>query len=278
MTPPKPRQFAPHLAPEGVEVNLGAFRTAQGGNWWANRPVIHPRLTLVHTNGASREGSIEAAINWGNANPASNTHPHYQVDRWRACKLVPTDRKGIGNHAVSDWSIVIETADEGYPIPGQAAGFIGSQVETIATILAYESIVWGIPLMYPATWNGAGTASHTEPFGYPHWTNAPGKVCPGRTKKQQVVSHVIPRARDIVAAWMTPPPIPEDLPMTFLWKPKGWKNVFLVDGGGAIHCSPELLAVASAQKVPTVPDNGHTQMLKSVLTLSGIELDDLVPE
>lgn len=219
--PPKPHRFEPYLAPGNVEVNLGAYRTKAGNVWWSSRPTIQPRLQLVHTNGATKEGSIESAINWGNANPDANTHPHYQVDRHRACKLVPTDRKAIGNKTivsargdkgdVADWSLVIETADEGYPIPGQAGGFIGDQVETIAQILAYEAIVHGIPLIYPLTWWGPGTACHTEPFTYPFWTNAPGKVCPGATKKIQMRTVVLPRAREIFAAW-TAPPLPSPNP------------------------------------------------------------------
>ena len=118
--PPKPKGYAPDKAPAFVELKLSSYKTAAGALWWPIRPIISPRLQLVHTNGATGEGSIESAINWGNAAPGANTHPHYQVDRHRAAKLVPTDRKGIGNATalgaqgdygnVSDWSIVIETA------------------------------------------------------------------------------------------------------------------------------------------------------------------------
>ena len=67
--------------------------------------------------------------------------------------------------------------------------------------------------------------------------------------------------------------------MTFLWKPKGYKNVFLVDGGGAIHCSPSLYTAATVALIPIIPDpDGHKQMLKSVLKLSGIDAGDLIPE
>jgi hypothetical protein len=68
------------------------------------------------------------------------------------------------------------------------------------------------------------------------------------------------------------------LPMTFLWKPAGFKNVFLVDSGGAVHASPELLEHSKRMLVPTVADAGHPQMLKSVLNLSGCDLSDLVKE
>lgn len=86
---------------------------------------------------------------------------------------------------------------------------------------------------------------------------------------------------DLLAELLAPtPPIPEGLPMIFLWKPKGYKNVFLVDSGGAVHCSPQLLTAAYAQPGMTqVPDpDGHKQMLKSVLALSGIDAGDLIPE
>jgi len=207
--------FDPGLAPPGVDLRLDAYRTGTNGNWWQTRPTITPRLQLVHTNGATREGSIEAAINWANSGPYTRTHAHYQVDRDRAAKLIPTDRRGIGNATrpsaqqdhgnVSDWSIVIETADPGYPTPGEDVGFVGTQAETVATILAYESVVWNIPLEYPTEWFGPGTGCHTEPFGFPHWTLFDGKVCPGRSKKQEMRDLVLPRAREIVAAWTTPP-------------------------------------------------------------------------
>jgi hypothetical protein len=214
--PPKPKGYAADAAPAFVELKLSSYKTAGGALWWPTRPQISPRLQLVHTNGATGEGSIESAINWGNAKPYENTHPHYQVDRHRAAKFVPSDRKGIGNATalgaqgdygnVSDWSIVIETADEGYPTPGEAGGFIGDQVEMIAQILAYESILWHIPLSYPGEWWQPGTACHTEPFGFPYWTIHTGKVCPGYTKKQQMRTVVLPRAREIAAAWTAPEP------------------------------------------------------------------------
>lgn len=225
MIPERPATFAPDKAPDFVELKLAAYKNASGGVWWADRPIIKPRLQLVHTNGASKEGTIESAINWGNKDPGANTHPHYQVDRGRAAKLVPTNRKGIGNATaataqgqygnVSNWSIVIETADEGWPTPGNNGGFIGNQIEMIAQILAYESIVHGIPLARPMEWHGAGSATHTDPFGYPYWTIAVGKPCPGATKKKQFWADVLPRAIEIATAWTTP----EETVDYFIMKP-----------------------------------------------------------
>jgi hypothetical protein len=96
-------------------------------------------------------------------------------------------------------------------------------------------------------------------------------ACPG--------VEVIARDYDLSQPFAPPPPPPsEDLPMTFLWKPAGFKNVFLVDSGGAVHASPELLEHSKRMLVPTVADAGHPQMLKSVLNLSGCDLSDLVKE
>lgn len=226
MIPSRPSVFAPNRAPGFVELRFDAFRTVDGDVWWEYRPVIRPRLQLVHTNGARGEGSIESAINWGNANPGSNTHPHYQVDRHRAAKFVPTNRKAIGNKTiadyrgthgdVADWSLVIETSDEGWPTPGEAGGFIGDQPEMIAQILAFEAITHpDIVLAPPAAWWGAGTAAHTDPFGWPYWTNAKGKTCPGAEKKRQLRELILPRAREIYTAWTIPTEDDDDMtPLT----------------------------------------------------------------
>lgn len=195
---PKPAVFDPAAPPPGCRA-LWFPR-------YGERVKIRPRIQLAHTNGASKMGSIESSFNWATSKWGSNTMPHFQVD-WDgdAALFMPTDRKAIGNYQISDYSIVIETADLGYlQDPTYAAGYSAAQIKVLAHILAYNSIVWGIPLSYPATWDGTGTASHTEPFGYPYWTNSRGKICPGNQKKADLVNKILPYARAIVAAWTTP--------------------------------------------------------------------------
>lgn len=211
--PAKPVEFTATRGPVGCEVGYVSF--------WQERPLMpgKPRLQLVHTNAARGQGSIEASMNWAQAAPNSNTLPHYQVDRTRngvarARKMLPTDRRGIGNATVTSsegsygdvswWSIVIETADTGTDADPSISAFDAGQAEQVATILAYESILHDIPLTYPSEWHGAGTACHTEPFGYPYWTLFDGKSCPGGKKKAQVRDLVLPRARQIVAEWTKP--------------------------------------------------------------------------
>lgn len=224
--PPRPAEFTPTGAPPGVAVDLTAFKAFRNGEptsdpWWPTRTKISPRLALVHTNGASKEGKLASQANWANSAPA-NTHPHYSVNAPQPTKFVPTDREGIGNYKASKFSIVIETADAGWPDPGHLGGFLYDHAEIVARILAYESIVWGFPLGYPTTWDGTGVGCHTEPFGYPNWTNVPGKPCPGETKKRQVRDEILPRARQIRAAWLEPtepkPPIPPEDDMARLPK------------------------------------------------------------
>jgi hypothetical protein len=212
--PPRP-EFSPFGAPPGVAVDFTAFKAFNSSGqtisapWWQTRLVIKPRLALVHTNGASKEGNLASQVNWANSSP-NNTHPHFAVNAPQPTKFVPSDRKGIGNYRVSDWSIVIETADAGWPTPGNAGGFLYDHAEIVARILAYESIVADLlgssmPLQYPGRWDGAGVGCHTEPFGYPYWTNSSGKACPGATKKAQVRDEILPRARQIRAAWLDQP-------------------------------------------------------------------------
>jgi len=208
--PPRPQVFSPFGAPPGVAVDFDAFVDERGMPWWTSRPRIEPRLQLVHTNAAPHEGSLRSQINWGNAAP-NNTKPHYAINRPQPTKLVPTDRRAIGNATeeafeaphgdVSFWSIVIETADGGYLADPNIGPFLDDHAELVARILAYEAIVHDIPLEYPAAWWGAGTACHTEPFGWPYWTKARGKTCPGPTKKRMVREEILPRARQIKAAW-----------------------------------------------------------------------------
>jgi hypothetical protein len=196
---PKPSVFDPAAPPPGVRA-LWFPR-------YGERPKIRPRIQLAHTNGASSTGSIESSFNWATSKWGVNTMPHFQLDLdGDAAQFLPTDRKGIGNYQIADYSIVIETADAGYGAgdPAGAFGYTDAQIEKLAHVIAYNSIVWDIPLSYPVTWDGSGTASHTEPFGYPYWTNSRGKVCPGWQKKLDLVNKVLPYARAIVSEWTRP--------------------------------------------------------------------------
>lgn len=205
----------PEEAPKGVELKF-LPRPKQSPGWdtwlkrnaapmtiWESRPIIQPRLIIIHTNGASGAGSVDSAFNWSMAAP-NNTKPTYQVDLdGRAAKFLPSNRKAIGNGTdptktngvmAADFSLVIETADPGYGPgkPGETAGFTSAQAETLLQILQYEAELWHIDPEYPATWYGSGIACHTEPFGYPYWTIEKGKVCPGTQKKIEIAQHILP--------------------------------------------------------------------------------------
>ena len=271
---PRPAEFTVTGAPDGVEIMLDAFKDSNGNPWQESRPIITPRLQLVHTNGAQGEGSIESAIGWGNGSPYARTHAHYHVDRARAAKLVPTNRRGIGNATVkanrgdygnvSDWSIVIETTDPGYPDPGEDVGFVGTQAEQIAQILAYESILHAIPLEYPGEWHSTGTACHTEPFGYPYWTTARGKICPGRTKKQEMRDVVLPRAREIADAW-TETTTPEEQPVRIINHTTA-RAAFYPDG---TIVSDDLFAVLKDEPGFELVDSDHEEFLMLALEKLG---------
>ncbi|MGI9645371.1 MAG: LysM peptidoglycan-binding domain-containing protein [Ilumatobacteraceae bacterium] len=232
--PAKPPAFTPDGAPPGVGVDLTALDGKGGAPWYKGRPKIKPRLTIVHTNGASVEAKVQSQINHGNRGPG-NTKPHYAINQPTPLKLVPTDRRAIANSTGADlekatgekdcsfWSIAIETADmggkaakaRGINWPIDCGPFLHDHAELVARIIAYEAIVWNIPLEYPDRWNGSGVATHTDPFAFPHYTIVQGKPCPGDTKKAQVRGEVLDRAREIHAAWTgtkAPRPAASDIP------------------------------------------------------------------
>jgi hypothetical protein len=213
----KPALFRPDTGPVGCEIRFVTFLE--------DRPRVPNgmRLILGHTNAAQREGSIASAWNWAHAKPNSNTCPHYQVDRnGNTRKMLPSNRRAIANATVNSvegahgdvawFSIAIETADSGTLADPSISAFTPAQIDAMVAIYAYESIVHPqIKLAYPTEWWGAGSAAHTEPFGYPYWTLYNGKICPGNKKKQQIRDIIIPRARELRARWLgetTPPPPP----------------------------------------------------------------------
>ncbi len=204
-TPPKPAQFHPEIPPPGFEKKLISF--------WQDRPLITPRLQLVHTNGASREGNIQASYNWANRPGSGNTIPHCQIDRdGRGAMLLPSNRRGIANYKAAGFSLGFETADTGYLADPSMSAFTDKQAESVAVCLAYYAWGYKIALSYPSAWDGAGSACHTEPFAYPYWTNSNGKICPGAKKKAQMRGLILPRAREILGAWLAPPPAPAPTP------------------------------------------------------------------
>lgn len=302
--PPRPAAFTPEGAPPGVAVRLDVY-----GNWPASRPKITPRLGVVHTNGASVEATVQSSINYG-ASAADNTKPHYLVGD-RPAKVLATDRRGIANATGDElqtqygeqdcamWSYAIETADMGskrafvtgvrwaadcgpfLPRPGDQP----DDAEIVARILAYESIVWNHPLGVPPTWNhpAGGVVAHTIPYPYPHYTIKRGKTCPGTTKAKQLFDEILPRARQIRAAWLAPEEEEPTMDKSTLWRPKGYANVFIITpSGNVLHASPVLLAKFG---LPTTPaginaaigtDDPHPQTLASMLNLAGLTRADLV--
>lgn len=219
--PPKPEYFGPDGAPVGVELRLDAFvRLNDGYQWKAARPQIVQRVGVVHTNAASYESTAASQEAWGRNTSTpqgrNTTKPHYIVDRHSARKVIPTNLRGIANSTEdwyqdaedeldsSFWSYAIETADTGTIADPGVSDFVGDGAETVAQILAYESIVGDYEIEIPTKWNGSGVVTHTWPFPWPAFTTKQGKTCPGAKKKATFRDQIVPRARQIRAAWLTP--------------------------------------------------------------------------
>lgn len=293
--------MTPEEAPPGVEIK---WLPRPSGAAWADwlkqhpapmtvmesRPIIQPRLILVHTNGASGQGNRTSAYNWSMAAP-NNTKPHYQVDMdGTATKFLPSNRKAIGNGSVpsltngkmaADFSLVIETADPGWGAgkPGPTAGFSTAQATMLEQIIAYECSLWHIPVAYPDSWDGEGVACHTEPFGYPYWTIDKGHVCPGIQKKIEMREMVLPHVAMLLGHPIpnpTPNPSEEDdmIDTTRLVRQKGYANVFLVDVNSAMPVSAELMA--SYPDVPKVFQD-HQPSFNVILKRAWMAVEDLTP-
>ncbi len=229
----------PEQAPDGIECHFA--------DTWLSRPFITPRLLLIHTNGASVESTLAAQLRWANA-AHDNTHPHYVVDRKGAAwKTMPSNRRGICNYLADAFGLSIETTDLGWPTPGDACGFTPEQAETVARIVAWESELWQFPIITPTAWDGTGVAAHTDPFTYPYWTKYAGKACPGRQKKLEVRSIILPRANELR---FPPTTTPTENPMPALDKPERPFSSFggygLVGGKLSINLAPEHADATSA--------------------------------
>jgi hypothetical protein len=99
--------------------------------------------------------------------------------------------------------------NDGHAVPG----FTAPQVESIAQICAWANRTHGIPLVLcPDSRPGSrGVAYHRQGIsgnwaGFAYgglvsggevWTRSPGKVCPGDRRITQVITQIIPRARQI---------------------------------------------------------------------------------
>jgi N-acetylmuramoyl-L-alanine amidase len=293
--------MTPQEAPPGVTIKWLARPSGSAWNFWQiahpapetvmeSRPIIKPRLILVHTNGASNQGTAAAAYNWAMAAP-NNTKPHYQVDRdGSATKFLPSDRKGIGNGTeasatggkmTADFSLVIETADLGWGAgkPGPTCGFTPEQSEMLSSIIAWECFLWKIPIAYPSAWDGAGVACHTEPCGYPYWTIDKGHVCPGTQKKIEVVQVVMPRAHQLLKQYQQPEPVPppsgEEEMELYLWQDPRYANVFLLTTGTAFTIDGDVYA-DKAKTLKVYNKKPHDATLFSLMRKAGLKKADMV--
>lgn len=96
-------------------------------------------------------------------------------------------------------------------------------------------------------------------------------ACPG--------SSVMARAADLLAPYAPAPPIPpkdDDMP-NILWRPRGYKNVFITNGVESQAASSAMIAAQGLDPGRVTVDD-HKPTLKSVLAHAGLDLDDLTLE
>jgi len=234
--PPRPAAFTPDGVPPGVR--------------WNPLPIDRPRmdqaarLIIYHTNGAPNRSSLPSQRRMA-IDGTIDTKPTYAVgldENDGAEKWLRSDQLHVANGTVTEgttvngrrvWPTLTDEQRASITAHGRAAQFslaiesidLGTnnglggasdyQGEMVARIFAYESLVPpGFPLEEPPTWHGAGVSCHTLPPGdFPFWTIHRGKTCPGDQKKADFRAWILPRAREIRAAWTAPPeptPTPDE--------------------------------------------------------------------
>ncbi len=96
-------------------------------------------------------------------------------------------------------------------------------------------------------------------------------ACPGVS--------VIARAADLSKPYVNPipqPPGDDDVP-NILWRPKGYKNVFITNGVSSQAASAAMISAQGLAGAAVTVDD-HRPTLKSVLAHAGLDLDDLTLE
>lgn len=73
------------------------------------------------------------------------------------------------------------------------------------------------------------------------------------------------------------PEPPEERAVVYFYRDRRYKNVWLVGPGGAVAVGPAAVQAGTIEGVPMIVDE-HEQSLQSVLAISGLRFDDLVPE
>lgn len=148
---------------------------------------IRPTQMIVH----SIVGSARGAYNYFKNSTGIESH-FIMTKAGEVWQLMDTDRRADANYKANQWAngtgaLSMETEDNGNP---DRDPWTHAQVQGIINWFRWGHETFGIPLRLPTSPAEWGIGYHTL---WPnHWTNVPGKTCPGVVRKEQFYDLILP--------------------------------------------------------------------------------------
>lgn len=172
-------------------------------------PPIRPIGVILHV-AASNADSL---YNWFNG-PSGGVESHFQIplhDRAPIEQYRDTTREADANYKGNSW--LTASGRLGF-ISVESAGLADgewndSQMRRILALLRWASLTHGFPLTKCRTYRSPGLGYHVmfgTGAGTNSWSNAAGKVCPGRRRITQFENVILPLVQRPITPAPQPPP------------------------------------------------------------------------
>jgi hypothetical protein len=198
----------------------------------STQPKIRPTQWIVHTFVDSPSADLEDLGDYFER--ADIRLESHTVLGWAGHdQLLDTTVRGDANYLANrrpdgTGAISTETEDDGTPVERPWNAY---QVKELIRTGVELHFLHGIPARLPRTWDDPGMGYHSL---YPqHWTNVPGKTCPGSTRIKQFKEVVLPGIRAEIARRNAPKPAPTPEPDTYTEDDDMKIPAFLVQAQGS---------------------------------------------
>lgn len=204
------------------------------------RAVIAPIATAAHTAVTSANGQqLGDYFDREDVVVDSHFYVDFNGDLWQ---YLPVNRKANAEFTGNDHVVSYETWDGEDP----SQPWDTAQVATIARLLAWLNLEWGISLIPATSPTGPGVAYHSR---FPSW-NVDSHDCPGPVRTRQLFDEALPAARPQTTPNQNEEPMQHVAPC--LWLPTntdGTEPYLLVNPGN----TSQDFVVASVNGAPFAP-------------------------
>lgn len=170
------------------------------------QPHIVPVQWIVHT-AVDGPGPTNLGDYFERADIDLESHTWLRWDRHE--QFVGFDRSADANYRANRWhdgarwvgAVSTETEDDGAP---HETPWNEYQLRELIRFGTWLALTFWIPPEVPSSPYAPGMGWHSLFPG--HWTNVPGKTCPGPVRIRQFTESVLPGIRAAIAALNSPPP------------------------------------------------------------------------